>query len=68
MSILNFKILAKENKSRTGEISINNKTIKTPGFMPVATRGAIKSTPHTYLVNTDAVSYTHLTLPTILLV
>ena len=42
MSNLNFKILAKEDKSRTGEITINNKTIKTPGFMPVATRGAIK--------------------------
>ena len=53
MSNLNFKILAKEDKSRTGEITINNKTIKTPGFMPVATRGAIKSTPHTFLDNTD---------------
>ena len=53
MSNLKFKILGKENKSRTGEISINNKIIKTPGFMPVATRGAIKSTPHTFLENTD---------------
>jgi len=53
MSNLKFKILGEENKSRTGEISINNKIIKTPGFMPVATRGAIKSTPHTFLENTD---------------
>ena len=53
MSKLNINILNKDGKARASEIVINKKTIKTPTFMPVATRGAIKSMPHIFLNNTD---------------
>ncbi len=48
-----MKILNKDGNARASELNINNKIIKTPTFMPVATRGAIKSTPHTFLINTQ---------------
>ena len=56
-----YKLISNYKNARAGILSINNIEVQTPTFMPVATRGAIKSTPHQYL---DTVSYTHLTLPT----
>ncbi len=53
MSNLKLKIIKKDGNARATEIIVNNKIIKTPSFMPVATRGAIKSTPHMFLNNTD---------------
>ena len=52
-----YKLISNDKNARAGLLSINNIEVQTPTFMPVATRGAIKSTPH-------PVSYTHLTLPT----
>ena len=52
MSIINTEILAIDNKARNTLITVNDKEINTPTFMPVATRGVIKSTPHTYLNKT----------------
>ena len=46
MSIINTEILAIDNKARNTLITVNDKEVNTPTFMPVATRGVIKSTPH----------------------
>jgi len=40
-----FILQKKSNKARTGIIKTSLGDIKTPAFMPVATQGAIKSTP-----------------------
>lgn len=40
--MFNFKITKKFGKSRTGVLSTPHGDIKTPGFVPVATRGALK--------------------------
>ena len=53
MNKLQFKILKRDGKARASELKVNDKIINTPTFMPVATRGAIKSTPHTFLNNTQ---------------
>ena len=53
MNNLEINILQKDGNARASNIAINNKIIKTPTFMPVATRGAIKSTPHTFLNSTQ---------------
>lgn len=53
MNNLQLNILNKDGNARASELIVNNKTINTPTFMPVATRGAIKSTPHTFLNNTQ---------------
>ncbi len=53
MSIINTEILAIDNKARNTLITVNDKEINTPTFMPVATKGVIKSTPHTYLNKTQ---------------
>lgn len=37
-----YKLLEKKEKRRIGEIKISGKTAKTPFFMPIATRGAVK--------------------------
>ncbi len=42
MQDLKFKTIATNNKARAGEFTINNKIVRTPTFMPVATRGAVK--------------------------
>ncbi len=48
-----MKIINKDGNARATELRINNNIINTPTFMPVATRGAIKSTPHSFLNNTQ---------------
>ncbi len=53
MNNLEINILQKDGNARASNIDINNKIIETPTFMPVATRGAIKSTPHTFLNSTQ---------------
>lgn len=53
MSNLNFKLLKKDGNARAGVLVINNKEILTPTFMPVATKGALKSTPHELLDKTS---------------
>ncbi len=48
-----YKLISNDKNARAGLLSINNIEVKTPTFMPVATRGAIKSTPHQYLDKTS---------------
>ena len=48
-----YKLISNDKNARVGSLSINNIEVQTPTFMPVATRGAIKSTPHHYLDNTS---------------
>ena len=56
-----YKLISNDKNARAGLLSINNIEVQTPTFMPVATRGAIKSTPHQHLDKTSIpVSYTHL--------
>ena len=52
MSNLTFSILKNDGRARAGVLNINNKQLMTPTFMPVATRGALKSTPHEMLDKT----------------
>ncbi len=46
-----FKVLHRSKKShaRVGEIHTSHGTIKTPAFVPVATKGTIKATPPEYI-------------------
>ncbi len=37
-----FKLIAKDGKARAGELHVKGKIIKTPFFMPVATKGSVK--------------------------
>ena len=53
MNNININILNTDGKARTSNLNVNGKVIKTPAFMPVATRGTIKSMPHIFLNNTD---------------
>jgi len=53
MQNLNFTILNSDKRARAGVLSINDKLINTPTFMPVATKGAIKGLPITYLKEID---------------
>ena len=48
-----YKLISNDKNARAGLLSINNIEVQTPTFMPVATRGAIKSTPHQYLDKTS---------------
>ena len=48
-----YKLISSDKNARAGTLSINNIEVQTPTFMPVATRGAIKSTPHQYLDKTS---------------
>ena len=50
---MKFQIIKTDQKARAGMITLNNNVVETPTFMPVATRGAIKSTPHEYLDRTS---------------
>ena len=43
---MKFEIIKTDKKARAGLLSLNGNTVETPTFMPVATRGTIKSTPH----------------------
>ncbi len=52
MSNLDFNIVKKDSFARAGIVNINNKELLTPTFMPVATKGSIKSTPHEMLDKT----------------
>jgi queuine tRNA-ribosyltransferase len=52
MSNLTFSVLKNDGRARAGVLNINNKQLMTPTFMPVATRGALKSTPHEMLDKT----------------
>ncbi len=38
-----FRILSVENRARTGMLKVNEKEIKTPFFMPVATKATVKT-------------------------
>ena len=60
---LQFTIAEKDtaSKARAGVLRTDHGTIHTPIFMPVGTAATVKG-----LFHRDAVSYTHLTLPTIL--
>ena len=42
MQNLKFKTIFTDGKARAGEFIINKKIVKTPTFMPVATRGSVK--------------------------
>lgn len=55
MNNIDIKTLAQDGKARVNEVTINNKTFTTPIFMPVATRGALKSLPLNYLDNTEII-------------
>ena len=48
-----YKLISNDKNARAGTLTINNIEVQTPTFMPVATRGAIKSTPHQYLDKTS---------------
>ena len=50
---MKFEIIKTDKKARAGLITLNENEVETPTFMPVATRGAIKSTPHEYLDKTS---------------
>src|SRR6056300_1008227 len=52
MSNLTFSLLKNDGRARAGVLNINNKQLMTPTFMPVATRGTLKSTPHEMLDKT----------------
>lgn len=53
MSKLNFKLIQHDGKARAGLLKLNDKEVLTPTFMPVATKGALKSTPHEMLDKTS---------------
>ena len=48
-----FKIEATDGRARAGVLTVNTKKVLTPTFMPVATKGAVKSTPHELLDKTS---------------
>ena len=53
MNNIDLKTIATDGKARVNEVNINGKNFQTPSFMPVATRGSIKSLPLDYLKKTD---------------
>ena len=54
-----------QSKARVGELRTDHGVIQTPVFMPVGTLGAVKTIhPRDLRDDLNAVSYTHLTLPT----
>ena len=55
MNDIELKTIAKDGKARLNEVTLNGKTFKTPLFMPVATRGALKSLPFKYLEKSDII-------------
>ena len=59
--MLNFELLRTEGLARRGQLTLNHGVVQTPIFMPVGTYGTVKGVMPRSL---EAVSYTHLTLPT----
>ena len=55
MNDIELKTVARDGKARLNEVTLNNKQFHTPLFMPVATRGALKSLPFNYLDDTDII-------------
>ena len=55
MNDIELKTIARDGKARLNEVTLNNKQFQTPLFMPVATRGALKSLPFNYLDDTDII-------------
>ncbi len=55
MNDIELKTIARDGKARLNEVTLNNKSFQTPLFMPVATRGALKSLPFNYLEDTDII-------------
>ena len=53
MNNIKVNTIVKDGKARLNEVTLNDKTFKTPMFMPVATKGALKSLPFKYLQQTD---------------
>ena len=53
MNKINLKTIGTDGKARVNDVIINGISLQTPTFMPVATRGAIKSLPLNYLEKTD---------------
>ena len=41
--MLDFKIIAKDGKARTGILKLNNGVVKTPAFLPVGTKATVKT-------------------------
>ncbi|MFZ8864284.1 MAG: tRNA guanosine(34) transglycosylase Tgt [Rickettsiales bacterium] len=52
--MLNFKILAKSAKARSGLLETAHGTIKTPAFMPVGTVGSVKAMTPEFVANCGA--------------
>ena len=55
MNDIELKTIAKDGKARFNQVTLNGKTFKTPIFMPVATKGALKSLPFKYLEQSDII-------------
>ena len=55
MNDIELKTVAIDGKARLNEVTVNGKKFQTPLFMPVATRGALKSLPFNYLEHTDII-------------
>ncbi len=55
MNDIDLKTIASDGKARLNEVTINGKKLQTPLFMPVATRGALKSVPFKYLEHTEVI-------------
>jgi len=55
MNNIELKTIAKDGRARVNEVTVNGKTFQTPLFMPVATRGALKSLPFNYLESTEII-------------
>ena len=58
---MKFKTKNTANFARASEIQLSRGKINTPAFMPVGTNGTVKGLT---VEDLNAVSYTHLTLPT----
>lgn len=55
MNNIKVNTIAKDGNARLNEVTVNGKVFKTPLFMPVATKGALKSLPFKYLEQTDII-------------
>ena len=55
MNNYEIETIAVDNSARVNKVNINGKEFTTPIFMPVATRGSIKSLPLNYLKNSPIV-------------
>ena len=55
MNDITLKTIAKDGNARVNEVTLNGKSFNTPLFMPVATKGALKSLPFKYLDKSDII-------------